>query len=128
MEEVKLPYATLYYNEPIVYTVFNENVELGFPEVRALIFHSEKLSGYKPYVAFSDARAENIRVTPQGRKAAAAPGHAPLSRGSALLVNSNVLKTALNLFDDIGGFHGAFKAFTDRQEAIDWLLKLPLYS
>lgn len=124
-KEIVLDYATLRYEEPIVYIVFKNDVELGFPETRELISCAEKLSNKKPYFVFFDARA-NVQVTPEGRRVAANTNEAPLHRGSAVLLNSDMLKLGLNFFNGLTTPSFPFKAFTDKQEAIDWLLKLSL--
>lgn len=122
-QEIILEYATLYYEEPIVYIVFNDGVELGFPETKELISCAEKLSDYKPYFVFSDVRA-NVQVTREGKRVARDRNQAPLHLGSAILLNSTMLKFGINFFKDIGDPSYPFRAFTDKQEAINWLLKL----
>ena len=123
-KEIILDYATLHYEEPIVYIVFKANTQLGFPETRELISCAEKLSNKKPYFIFSDVRA-NVEVTREGRRVAADINEAPLHLGSAVLLNSNMLKLGVNFFNGFTTPVFPFRAFTDKQEAINWLLKLP---
>lgn len=123
-QEIILDYATLHYEEPIVHIVFQEGAQLGFPEMRRLIACAEKLSGKKPYFVFSDVRA-NVQVTREGKRVAKDINEAPLHLGSAILLNSNMLAMGINFFQDLGYPQFPFRAFTDKQEAIDWLLKLP---
>lgn len=125
--EITLEYATLRYEAPIVYITFKENVELGFPETRELISCSEKLSEGKPYLVLSDARA-SVRVTPEGRRIAADVKEAPLHRGSAVLLNSILLKSSINFFTGFTMPAFPFRIFTEKTEAVDWLLKLPVLS
>lgn len=126
-KEIVLEYATLRYEEPIIHITFKENIELGFPETRELIFNSEKLSNNKPYFVLSDVRT-NVQVTPEGKRVAANANEAILNRGCAILLNSNMLKLGINFFNEFNTPSFPFRAFTDKQEAIDWLLKLPLTS
>ena len=123
--EVELFYVTMRYERPIVHLVFKKDVELGFPEMRELTSYAEKLSDNKPYLVFSDVRA-NVKVTSEGRRVAADIKEAPLHRGNAVLVNSNMLKQAINFFSDFKKPVFPYRAFTDKQKAIDWLLELPV--
>ncbi len=123
MKKVELPYVTIHYNKPIVHLVFKEGVKLDFPEIKELTKYSEELSEQTPYFVFSDV-ALNVDVTPEGRKAAADDKNAPLHRGSAVLVNSTMLKLAANFFTNFSKPLYPFRAFTDKQKAIDWLLSL----
>ena len=93
---IDLEYVTIYYEAPVVYFIFKEEVELGFPEIRELTSCAEKLSGNKPYLVFSDVRL-NVGVTSEGRRVAADVKEAPLHRGTAVLVNNNMFKIAVNL-------------------------------
>lgn len=124
-EIAKLYYVSMYYEEPVVHFTFKEGAELGFPEIRELTACAEKLSGNKPYVVFSDARV-NMSVTTEGRRVSADSKEAPLHRGSAVLVNNNMLKLAMNFFGNFKTPSFPFRAFTDKQKAIEWLLQLPL--
>ncbi len=124
-KEVELPYVTIYYEKPIVHLIFKEGAELGFPEIRELTSYAEKLSGNLPYFVFSDVHA-NVSVTPEGRRVAADIKEAPLHRGSAVLVNNSMLKLAVNFFSGFKKPLFPYRAFTDKQKAIDWLLQLPI--
>jgi hypothetical protein len=125
MKEVKLPYVNITYEDPIVYFIFIEGAELGFPEIRELTACAEKLSGNKPYLSFSDARV-NLSVTNEGRRVAADLKNAPLVRGNAILLKNNMLKVAANFFYNFNKPLFPFRAFTDKEKAISWLLSLPL--
>jgi len=122
-ESINLGYVKIHYEEPIVYFVFSDNVELGFPEIRELTASAEKLSNNRPYLSFSDARV-NVNVTHEGRKFAADINEAPLHRGTAVLVKNTALKIAANFFMNFGQPKYPFRAFTDETEAIQWLLKI----
>ena len=121
--ETELPYSNIYYEAPIVYIEYKKDAELGFGEIRQVVAMAEQLSGHKPYVVLSDVR-EGISVTPMGKKISADPGTAPLHRGTALLLKNSMLRLAANFFGTSNPY--PFKAFTDKQKAIDWLLTLPL--
>src|SRR5262245_53418185 len=115
----------MYYEKPIVHIVFKENAELGFLEMRELTFHAEKLSRLQPYFTFSDATV-NLNITPEGNKVAADWKEATFHRGSAVLVRGEMMKLAANFFSSINKPVFPFRAFTDKDEAIKWLLQLPL--
>jgi len=61
IKKIELEYVTITYNEPVIHLVFKDGAELGFPQIKELTKYSEKLSGNKPYVVFSDVRA-NVNV------------------------------------------------------------------
>jgi hypothetical protein len=110
---------------PIVYFTYKEDAELGFPEIRELIACAEKLSDYKPYVTFADARV-NINVTNEGKRILADVKNMPLFRGTAALVNNNLYKHAANFLSYYDRPKYPFRAFTLKEEAVNWLLSLPL--
>jgi hypothetical protein len=123
--EINLPYVRITYSEPIVYFEYKEGTELGFPEMRELISCAEKLSGHKPYVTFSDVRLD-INVTNEGKKVLADAKNLPLFRGTAALVTNNLYKFAANFLNSFNKSPYPFRAFTSKEEAINWLLTLPL--
>ncbi len=125
MDEIKLSYVTITYEAPIVYFVYNEGAELGFPEIRELIFYAEKISNYKPYVTFSDVRI-NMNITEEGKRFVANLNNMPLFRGTAALVKNDMYKYGANILQALGKKKYPFRAFTDKEEAIKWLLSLPL--
>lgn len=122
---IELEYVTMHYEDPVVHFVFKDDIELGFPQIRELTACAEKLAGHKPYVVLSDVRAA-VSVTPEGRRISADSKEAPLCRGSAVLVNSSMLKTAMNFFSGFKKPVYPFRAFTDKQKALEWLSQLPL--
>jgi len=122
MNEINLSYVNIKYIEPIVYFIYKEGeTELGFPEIRELISHAEKLSDYKPYVTFVDVRI-NVNVTNEGKRML----EMPLFRGTAILVQNNVYKLATNFLGYYNKPQYPFQAFTSEKKAIDWLLSLSL--
>lgn len=125
MNELKLSYATIRYEEPIIYITIKKNSELGFPEIKELVKYSEQLSQYKNYFVFSDV-AENVSVTPEGRRFAFEAKNSPYQKGSAVLVKNNVVSIAANLYVGFKYPDFPYKVFTEKQTAIDWLLSLPL--
>ncbi len=124
-QEIDLAYCKIHYEKPIVYFIFKEGTELGFPEMRECRANAEKLSGGKPYFTFSDVR-QNVNMTKEGRKVASDEKEAPLHRGNVALVNSSPLKHVANFLANFSQAKYPFKAFTEKEKAIDWLLKLPL--
>lgn len=125
MNEINLPYVNIKYADPIVYFVYKEGAELGFPEIRELIAAAEKLSGKKNYVTFSDARV-NMNVTNEGKRILEDDKNMPFFRGTAILVKNNMVKVAANFLSYFHKPKYPFRAFTDQEEAIAWLLTLPL--
>ncbi len=125
MKEVNLPYAAITYEEPIVYFVYKDGTELGFPEVRELISQAEKLSGNTPYVTFSDVRID-INITNEGKRILADMKNMPLFRGTAILVKNDMYKFAVNFISNFNKPSYPFRAFTKKKEAVDWLMSLSL--
>jgi hypothetical protein len=125
MHELKLSYVTIRYEKPIVYFKYKEGTELGFPEIRELITYAEKLSGHKPYVTFSDVRV-GMNVTEEGKRFLANPDNMPLFRGTAALVKNSMMKFGANFLTRFNKNKYPFRAFTDKNDAIDWLKSLPL--
>jgi hypothetical protein len=125
MKEAILPYAHLHFVAPIVFIEYQRDTELGFVEIRELIAVSEKLSEGMPYVVLSDVR-KGISVTPMGRKEVSSAHSAPLHRGTAVVLQGKLMRTAANFFSKVSRPPYPFRAFTDRQRAIEWLLSLPL--
>lgn len=125
MNELKLPYGIIKYEEPIVYITLKKGVELGFPEIKELIHYAESLSGGKNYFVFSNV-PDNVTVTPEGRKFSFDAKNSPFQKGTAVLVKSNAVSLAANLYMDFKQPEFPYKVFTEKQKAIDWLLSLPL--
>ena len=125
LKEINLPYAHIKYKAPIVYFTYTEDIELGFPEIRKLISCAEELSGYKPYVTFADVKA-NINVTNEGKRVLSDMKNMPLFRGTAALVSNNLYKYGANFLSFFNSPKYPFRAFTSKEEAIKWLLSLPL--
>jgi hypothetical protein len=125
INEIELSYVSITYAEPIVYFDYKEGAELGFPEMKELIAGAEKLSGHKPYFTYADVRV-NVNVTNEGKKFLADLNNMPLFRGTAALVKNNVYKFAANFMNHYSKQKYPFRAFTSKEEAIAWLLSLPL--
>jgi hypothetical protein len=124
-KETELPYARIRYEAPVVYYIYQENIELGFPEIRELVSRAEQLSGNKPYVTFADVRG-GISITNEGKRMLEDPRNMPLFRGTAALVSSGLYKLAANFMNQYSKRQYPFRAFTSEQEAIEWLRSLPL--
>ena len=127
MNTIELSYVTIRYEQPVVYFTYREGAELGFPEIRELVRCAEQLSGGKPYVTFSDVRV-GMNITEEGKRYVSNPDHMPLFRGTAVLVKNSMYSFAVNLMSNIQRSRYPFKAFTDKNKAINWLLSLPLTS
>ena len=124
-KRIELPYVSIKYINPIVFFTYKEGAELGFPEIKELICSAEQLSGQKPYVTFADARV-NMNITNEGKRILEDLNNMPLFRGTAALVKTNIHKFAANLLSNYNGSKYPFRAFTSEEEAVTWLLSLPL--
>jgi hypothetical protein len=126
MTEIALSYVTIRYKAPIVYFIYKEGTQLGFPEIKELIKYAEKLSGGKPYVTFSDVTVD-MNLTEEGKKFVANLDNMPLFRGTAALVKNNMFSFAANFMNAFSKKTYPFKAFVKEEKAIEWLQSLPLY-
>ena len=125
INEIDLDYVSITYQDPIVYFVYKDNIELGFPEIREVISFAEKLSGFRPYVTLSDARVR-INITNEGKRVLSDMRNMPLFRGTAVIVTNNMFKFAANFLMAFNKPKYPFRAFTSKEEAVAWLLSLPL--
>lgn len=126
MSEIELPYVSIYYQEPIVHFVYKEGAELGFPEIREMVAHAERLSGNKPYVTLAEVRV-NLNITNEGRRYVSDTGNMPLFRGTAAVVRNSFYQFAANFANNFNSPRYPFRAFTSKEKAVAWLLTLPLY-
>jgi hypothetical protein len=125
MNEIHLKYVSIHYSEPIVYFVYKEGAELGFPEIRELISYAEQLSAKKPYVTFADVRV-NLNITNEGKRVLQDMNNMPYFRGTAVLVKNSIHKFAVEVLNSFHKPAYPFRAFTSKEKAIEWLSSLPL--
>jgi hypothetical protein len=125
MNTIELPYVKITYKEPIVYFRYEKEIELGFPEIRELIACAEKLSGKRPYVTLSDVQT-SIGITNEGKRVLSDPKNLPYFRGTAALVKNNLYKFAIDFMNTFNRPKYPYKAFVNEEEAVAWLLTLPL--
>ena len=86
---------------------------------------AEAISNKKPYFILSDVRV-TMDVTHEGRRLTAHGKAAPLHKGSAVLVQNALYQYAATLFSKFDKPEFPYRVFTDEQEALNWLLQLPL--
>lgn len=125
MKEAILPYAYFHYAAPVVFIEFQRDIELGFLEVREVFVVCEKLSDGLPYVVLADVR-KGVGLTPMGKKASTGTPASPLHRGTAVVMLHETMREAIDFLRKMNRAPYPFRAFTERQQAIDWLLTLPL--
>jgi hypothetical protein len=125
MALIKLPYATISIDAPIVYFQYTDGAELGSNEMKELISAAEKLSWSKPYFTLSDVRV-NLNITRAGKIYLADFRNLPFFRGSAVLVKSSFMSFAANFLLYFRENKYPYKAFTSRKKAVQWLKTLPL--
>ncbi|MBL7919368.1 MAG: hypothetical protein JNJ40_03575 [Bacteroidia bacterium] len=125
VDKIELTYVTITYEAPIVYFIYKDGTELGFPEIKELVGYAEKLSKGKPYFTFSDVRVD-INVTKQGKLYLEDLNNMPLFRGTAAWVKNSVYSFAANFMSSFSRKSFPFRAFTEKEKAIEWLKGLPL--
>jgi hypothetical protein len=127
MNEIILPYVTIRYKAPIIYLTFKQGSELGFPEMRELVYCAEKLTNKNNYLVLSDVR-EGVKVTQEGKKYSLLAINAPYHKGTAVLVNNSAYSLAVTLFIGLKAPEFPYKAFINESNATEWLLNLDLES
>ena len=126
LEHIDLPYVSITYKCPIICFAYKEGAELGFPEIKELISHAEKLSNYKPYVTLADARV-SMNITNEGKRYVSDLQNMPLFRGTAVLVKNSLYQFAVNFANTFNSNKYPFRAFTSEEKAIEWLISLSLH-
>jgi hypothetical protein len=125
MSKIELYYVTIQYEKPIVYFMYKEGTELDAEKIREVISYAEKLSNRKPYVTFSDVRA-NMSITEEGKSIVDDLKNMPLFRGTAALVKNSAYSFAVNFMSTFRKKKYPFHAFTSEQRAVEWLKSLSL--
>jgi hypothetical protein len=120
MAEIHFGRIRMHYKNPIVYLVFEESVELGFPEIRDIIKHAETLSNNKPHVILVEIRAK-VTLTHEVKRLAYKKEGAPLHRGIAFVVKNKLLPLAADLIKAVPLPHYPCRIFTDKEQASGWL-------
>jgi len=120
MSEVDLSAAILKYEEPVMYLVLKENIQLDPANLREIANGASELSSGKPYLLFSDARV-NLAITPEGQGAASDKNLLALIGASAILVKSWHKKWIVNLFIRFSNMPFPMRLFTNAAAALSWL-------
>lgn len=120
MREVDLSTAFLRYEEPVMYLILKDHIQLNPTNIREIANSASELSEGKPYLLMSDARVE-MAITPEGQGAAADKDILQLIRGSAILVSSWPKKMLVNLVIHFSNMPFPMKMFTHAGEALNWL-------
>lgn len=123
MNAIELSFGKLHRQNVFIQLVLNDEATLDVPEIQLLIDECKRLSGNKPYALLSDARVF-LNISPEARKLASDPEANNLIVANAVLVNNLALRILANFFSRINRPHFKFKVFTDKQKAIDWLMRL----
>lgn len=120
MREVNVEAAILKYDAPVMFLVLKNHILLTPKNIREIADTAEQLSGGKPYLLFSDARAR-IQITDSGRFAASDQRIVSLIRAGAVLIDSFFVKFIVNLALRYNKFPFPFRIFTNAAKALDWL-------
>jgi hypothetical protein len=121
MNEIDLAYATVHYQAPVVFSVFREGIQLDEWHVRELLETASKLSNNKPYLLLSDVPGF-LSISSGARAIASSKAESPQIVANAVLINNLAIKLVANFFARYNQPHFAFKVFTDRKKAMDWLM------
>jgi hypothetical protein len=124
MDEFILPRFSVKYVDPIIYCKYNEETELGFPEIIELASYIESLGNKKPYLIFLDVSLIRT-VTNEGRRMMERYRNISFCMGTAVFVNENKYECTRNFVNSYNTKF-PFRAFNAEKEAIDWLLSLSL--
>lgn len=122
MEEVKLSYVIIGYEEPVIYRRYTRPTVLSGEQVIECAEITNRLTGNKPYVVLADTRTQ-IDLTPEAHKVSVKLQQEIKATAQAVLVNWVGQRLVVNAFMEISKPPYPMKAFTDEKEAIKWLMK-----
>jgi hypothetical protein len=120
MSEIDLSTAFLRYEEPFMYLILKDHIQLDPAKIREISNTASELSQGKPYLLLSDARAQ-LAITPEGQGAAADKDILQLVSASAILVSSWPKKLLVNMVIHFSNMPFPMKMFTHAGEALNWL-------
>lgn len=121
MSEIKLAFATLTYKEPIVFIKYKDNTRLDTEKVAEILRTCNTLSGNKPFLILADI-TNTVDSTSEADKASADKINTANLIASAALVKLLGQRLASNAFLEVNKPPYPMRVFTDKDEAIKWLL------
>jgi hypothetical protein len=105
----------------ILYSIFKKEIEINVPICKQIIALRHEISaGEKQYWLYD---FNNLKSMPSEGKAYADKYGQDFLHATAALVHNHLQKYIVNIFIAIKKPHVPFRAFTNRQEAKNWLLK-----
>lgn len=120
MSEVDLSAGILRYEEPVMFLILKENTCLTADKLEEIAESARRLSAGKPYLLFSDARA-NLDISPDGQRVASSGQLLKLIGANAILVSSWPKKFIANLFIRFNRMPFPMRLFTSASQALSWL-------
>jgi hypothetical protein len=120
MSEIDLSTAFLRYEEPFMYLILKDHIQLDPTNIRELANTASELSQGRPFLLLSDARAQ-MAITPEGQGTAADRDILQLVSASAILVSSWPKKLLANMMINFSNLPFPMKMFTHAGEALNWL-------
>lgn len=120
MREVDLSVGILRYEEPVMFLILKEDTCLTAAKLEEIAESARRLSAGKPYLLFSDARA-NLDISPDGQRVASSGQLLRLIGASAILVSSWPKKFIANLFIRFNTMPFPMRLFTNAGKALSWL-------
>jgi hypothetical protein len=112
--------VNIYYGDPVVHVVFNEDMELGFSQIREIIGRAEKLSRLRPHVILAEIQAD-VSITQAGRRIILRSEEAPFNKGTAVVIKKEVYPLAVAFLNFTPNLEYPFRIFSDKEKAIRWL-------
>jgi hypothetical protein len=112
--------VNMYYGDPVVHIVFDEDIELGFSQIREIFGQAEKLSGHKPHVILAEVKAD-VSITQAGRRFGLRKEEAPFHRGTAVVIKKELYPLAVAFLNYTPNLEYPFRVFADKEKAIRWL-------
>jgi hypothetical protein len=122
MNEIKLPYATLTYKEPIVFIRYKDNTLLDTKEINEIFKACHTLTGNEPYLIFADL-TNFVDSTNEANKASVDKENIANLVASATLVKLLGQRLQANAFLEVNKPPYPMQVFTDKDEAVKWLLE-----
>ena len=122
MKELLLSFATLTYEEPIIYVRYRDNIKLDVKEIRELMNGCNTLSNNKPFLLLTDI-TNFVDITPEGNTASVDKKITGNIIAASPLVKKLGQRLMSNVFLEINKPPYAMRVFNDEKKAVKWLLE-----
>ena len=121
MSKIEFPYATVEYEEPIIYFRVTKPVIFSGERILEVINAGRKLCNDEPHLLLTDVRVL-AELTPEARKVGASKENTKNLIAQAILVKWLGTRLAVSVFTKVNKPHYPVKVFNDEAKAVKWLM------